>query len=72
MTSTHDLPTVAGWWRGNDIEMRAQCGLVDDPDKERATRTTDRQMLWRAFRRAKAAEGDLPPPSKRRASPTRR
>lgn len=63
MTSTHDLPTVAGWWRGTDIDVRAQCGLVEDPDKERATRTMDRQMLWRACRRAKAAEGDLPAPN---------
>jgi 4-alpha-glucanotransferase len=63
MTSTHDLPTVAGWWRGTDIDVRAQCGLVEDVDKERATRTTDRQMLWRTFRRAKAAEGDLPAPN---------
>ena len=23
MTSTHDLPTVAGWWRGHDIETAA-------------------------------------------------
>ena len=22
MTSTHDLPTVAGWWRGRDLEVR--------------------------------------------------
>jgi 4-alpha-glucanotransferase len=28
MTSTHDLPTVAGWWRGEDIEVRRQCGPV--------------------------------------------
>ena len=63
MTSTHDLPTVAGWWRGTDIDVRAKCGLVEDADKERATRTTDREMLWRACRRAKAAEGDLPAPN---------
>ena len=63
MTSTHDLPTVAGWWRGTDIDVRAKCGLVEDADKERATRTTDRQVLWRACRRAKAAEGDLPAPN---------
>ena len=63
MTSTHDLPTVAGWWRGEDIEVRRQCGLVEDADKERAARTRDREMLWRACRRAKAAEGDLPAPT---------
>jgi 4-alpha-glucanotransferase len=28
MTSTHDLPTVAGWWRGRDIEVRGQLGSV--------------------------------------------
>ena len=63
MTSTHDLPTVAGWWRGKDIEVRRQCGLVEDAEKERAARTRDREMLWRACRRAKAAEGDLPAPT---------
>ena len=26
MTSTHDLPTVAGWWRGADIETRHGIG----------------------------------------------
>ena len=24
MTSTHDLPTVAGWWKGSDIDVRAR------------------------------------------------
>ena len=28
MTSTHDLPTVAGWWRGRDLEWRAKLGLA--------------------------------------------
>jgi 4-alpha-glucanotransferase len=60
MTSTHDLPTVAGWWRGTDIDVRAQCSLIEDADKERAARATDRETLWRAFRRAKSAEGDAP------------
>ncbi len=26
MTATHDLPTVAGWWRGIDIKFRAEQG----------------------------------------------
>ena len=62
MTSTHDLPTVAGWWRGTDIDVREECGLIGDADQERAVRTTEREMLWRACRRAKAADGDLPAP----------
>lgn len=63
MTSTHDLPTVAGWWRGADIETRAQIGLVEDIKKEEAERTKERRSLWRAFRRAGAAVGDLPAPA---------
>jgi len=63
MTSTHDLPTVAGWWRGTDIDVREQHGLVSNADHERAARTRGREMLWRACRRAKAAAGELPAPS---------
>jgi len=63
MTSTHDLPTVAGWWRGTDIDVREQYGLVNDAEHERAARTRGREMLWRACRRAKAAAGELPAPS---------
>lgn len=62
MTSTHDLPTVAGWWRGADLAVRAQCGLLQDIKKEQTARNKDRDMLWRAFRRAKAAEGNAPTP----------
>lgn len=60
MTSTHDLPTVAGWWSGNDIATRVRLYRAPKADKERAERRRDRKMLWRAFRRAKAAEGDPP------------
>ena len=64
MTSTHDLPTVAGWWHGSDIARRAECGRlgvgvnVADVAAERAT---DRGVLWQAFVRAGAAGGDAPP-----------
>ena len=60
MTSTHDLPTVAGWWSGNDIATRARLGRAPNEDAEQTERGRDRQALWRAFRRAKAAEGDPP------------
>ncbi len=60
MTSTHDLPTVAGWWSGNDITTRAPLGRAPNEDAEQTERGRDRQALWRAFRRAKAAEGDSP------------
>jgi 4-alpha-glucanotransferase len=28
MAATHDLPTLAGWWLGRDIEVRAALGLL--------------------------------------------
>jgi 4-alpha-glucanotransferase len=62
MTSTHDLPTVAGWWRGIDIQTRAQIGWIKDIEAERQARAAERRLLWRSFRRAKAADGDAPPP----------
>jgi 4-alpha-glucanotransferase len=55
MTSTHDLPTVAGWWRGADIDARAKLGLLG-PDGNARTlkrrRSRDRARLWSAFREA--------------------
>ncbi len=60
MTSTHDLPTVAGWWRGCDLKMRARLGALADPAQAEAERNTDRKALWRAFASAKVADGDLP------------
>jgi 4-alpha-glucanotransferase len=64
MTSTHDLPTVAGWWHGKDIARRAECGRlgvgVNEADVA-AERATDRGVLWQAFVRAGAADGDVPP-----------
>jgi 4-alpha-glucanotransferase len=60
MTSTHDLPTVAGWWRGSDLETRAQCGMVADLTAAQAERSKKRRALWRAFASANVAGGDLP------------
>ena len=60
MTSTHDLPTVAGWWRGHDIETRRELDLVPDYDAEIKARLDDRKTLWRAFERAKAVSENMP------------
>jgi 4-alpha-glucanotransferase len=60
MTSTHDLPTVAGWWRGHDIDVRAQCGLVKDEAQEKAARIEERSALWQAFRTARVEEEPMP------------
>ena len=47
MTTTHDLPTVAGWWSGSEIAERERLGIVggEQADARAASRTT----LWRAF-----------------------
>jgi 4-alpha-glucanotransferase len=60
MTSTHDLPTVAGWWRGADLDARASCGLLRDAQAERKVRSSERDALWAAFKSAKVAEGEAP------------
>lgn len=58
MTTTHDLPTVAGWWRGADIEVRGELGLSGANEPEERQR--DRRRLWRAFTAAQVAEGPAP------------
>lgn len=59
MTSTHDLPTVAGWWRGVDIQVRQLVGLQAESD---AQRPQDRTAMWRACVAAGAASGVIPTP----------
>jgi 4-alpha-glucanotransferase len=52
MTGTHDLPTVAGYWRGRDIDWTWQLGRTSRAGSEaedRAARAADRRRLWRAF-----------------------
>lgn len=64
MSSTHDLPTVAGWWLGRDIEWRDQLGLFPSPETsaaERERRARDRAALWRALLESGAASTDQPP-----------
>jgi 4-alpha-glucanotransferase len=63
MTTTHDLPTVAGWWQGRDIAWRRRLGRFPDAaaaDAEEAGRARDRQALWQAMCRAGAAAGEPP------------
>jgi len=63
MTTTHDLPTVVGWWRGRDIEWRERLSLFPEAGtaaKERERRQADRKALWTAFLESGAATGDQP------------
>ncbi|WP_368623259.1 4-alpha-glucanotransferase [Paraburkholderia sp. BR13444] len=68
-TTTHDLPTVAGWWRGSDIMWRNRIGQTmaraDGRDPEDAAleeRAQQRADLWRAFQRAGVAAPGVAPP----------
>ncbi len=54
-STTHDLPTLAGFWLGRDIEARHQAGLLGSDDAYRdqiAARAADKQKLLEAFFRA--------------------
>jgi 4-alpha-glucanotransferase len=65
MTSTHDLPTVAGWWHGADIAAHAAAGRLGNSarkDDVAAERATERTALWQAFVRDCAVVGEPPPP----------
>jgi 4-alpha-glucanotransferase len=50
MTTTHDLPTAAGWWLGRDIEVRAGLGLDAEEAlaSQRAQRERERVAIWAA------------------------
>lgn len=61
-TTTHDLPTVAGWWRGSDIADREGAGVLDADNaaREVEARERDRAALWRTFVACDAAGEPCP------------
>lgn len=63
LTTTHDLPTVAGWWRGRDIDWSTRLNLLEPGRCEaevRDERAQDRAALWRACVAAGVAQGEVP------------
>ena len=63
VTTTHDLPTTAGWWGGRDIDWRAKLGLFGEhssEEVERIAREAERQMLWSSLCNSGVAGGDRP------------
>lgn len=63
-TSTHDLPTVAGWWQGRDLDWRGKLGQLtsaDDTREEYIKRAEDRDALWAAFRHSGIVTQEDPP-----------
>jgi 4-alpha-glucanotransferase len=52
--TTHDLPTLRGWWTGHDIDLWEKLGFYADASvgqRARADRAQERQRLLRALRR---------------------
>ncbi|MEX0658353.1 MAG: 4-alpha-glucanotransferase [Egibacteraceae bacterium] len=57
--TTHDLPTAAGWWRGEAVRVQAELGLLDDPAAEQARAARQRDELA-AMLRAEGLVGHDP------------
>jgi 4-alpha-glucanotransferase len=57
--STHDLPTLRGWWEGHDLDDRVRIGLDDAEDaaRYRGEREADRRQMVASL----SASGILPP-----------
>lgn len=55
--STHDLPTLKGWWRGDDIDLRREHGLIDQAAA--AAQFSDRREKRVALVRALVSAGAL-------------
>ncbi|HEY1241730.1 MAG TPA: 4-alpha-glucanotransferase [Bryobacteraceae bacterium] len=53
-SSTHDLPTLSGYWVSADIEARRQAGMIDDEGyrNQSAARAHDKQKMLDALFRA--------------------
>ncbi|HUJ88289.1 MAG TPA: malto-oligosyltrehalose synthase [Burkholderiales bacterium] len=61
--STHDLPTLAGWWEGDDLALRERLGLYPDEAvhaAQVAERAADRARLLRALERRRLAPPEPP------------
>jgi 4-alpha-glucanotransferase len=59
--TTHDLPTLHGWWSGHDIDLWEKLGFYAEKsigERIRAERQANRQRLVRALRRENLWAGD--------------
>lgn len=64
-TTTHDLPTIAGWWQGSDIDWRTKLDLLMPGQTEgeaRQERVRERAALWQALSEAGHVHGNMPEP----------
>lgn len=64
--STHDLPTLAGWWTGNDLKWRSELNLYPDEimgNQDRQNRINDREHLIAAMLDMGTLDANQIPPS---------
>ncbi|HVL76662.1 MAG TPA: 4-alpha-glucanotransferase, partial [Noviherbaspirillum sp.] len=64
-TTTHDLPTIAGYWKARDIEWRARLDLLEvgqSEEEARDQRDNECAALWRALQQGGFAPHDAPQP----------
>jgi len=64
LTSTHDLPTIAGWWMGRDIDWRAKIGIrtfSGDAAAELKERSSAKANLWSALLAANCVRPEREP-----------
>lgn len=61
-STTHDLPTLAGYWAGADIEARRKAGTIDEEGyrTQSAARAHDKQKMLDALFRAGLLPDHLP------------
>ncbi|HEY2816960.1 MAG TPA: 4-alpha-glucanotransferase [Casimicrobiaceae bacterium] len=56
VATTHDLPTLAGWWAARDLQLRETLGLFPSAqarDQQLASRAHDRARLLQALEQAR-------------------
>jgi len=61
--NTHDMPTLEGFWRGRDVEVKREIGMIGT-DEEAAEEMDSRDAERAAIRRRLREEGTLPPSAK--------
>jgi glycogen debranching enzyme GlgX/4-alpha-glucanotransferase len=68
--SNHDLPTLSGWWEGEDIREKATLGLLsaEQAAGARAQRAIDRRCILKALRE-QGLIANLPDPDDRLNAP---
>lgn len=64
MATTHDLPTLRGWWEARDIDLKEQIGIETDIAEQRSERDQSRQSLWQAIKPGATSKENTTVPKK--------